>query len=207
MNIVNKEYQQVLSNAFSKHYKDDSDVWTDHIEARIIPFLIKGQIRFNSQSNVLDIGCGQGNDLEVYSPIVNRVDGVDLFRHNYWDSVSNEFSNVNFHYGDFLSINLPSTYNLIVDNGCFHHQHHSNWQAYLNKIRKIIADDGDFVVSTFADENTLTYQDENNRIHHYLTDNELEEIMHKYDFTIVNNIFIYRPKFDNYLRVSFCKPI
>lgn len=44
-----ENYQDILTRAFNHHYNNETDVWTQDIGMRILPLLVKGELRFNPQ--------------------------------------------------------------------------------------------------------------------------------------------------------------
>ncbi len=205
MNSEAANYQDILTRAFNHHYNSETDVWTQDIGMRILPLLVKGKLRFGPETRLLDIGCGSGLDVGVYSPQCLSVEGVDLFAHPEWPKSEAVFKNVEFKHGDFLNLALEGDYHIIVDNGCFHHQQQSDWPAYLVKIGRLLRETGTLVLSTFCDDKRTSYTDDNQRIHHYFTDEEFAGLLQENHFKIVDNLYIYRPRYDNYYRISFCK--
>ncbi|MDR0806725.1 MAG: class I SAM-dependent methyltransferase [Enterobacteriaceae bacterium] len=207
-NMSNKisTYQDILKHAFNLHYINKSDVWTRDIGMRILPLLVKGRLRFGTETRILDIGCGSGLDAQIYSSLCHSVVGIDLFSHPEWIDIMKNFNNVTFKNGDFLSMDkLSENYHIIIDNGCFHHQQASDWSVYLAKIEQLLNVTGTLVLSTFFDEQSATYIDSNQRIHHYLSNKDLINLMQKYNFRVIDNIYIYRQHHDNYYRISFCR--
>ena len=202
---VSENYHSVIEKAFQRHYSEQSDVWTTDIGMRVLPLLIQGQLRLSAESRVLDIGCGSGLDTLVYGDLSQQVTGVDIFDHPEWRQIENTHSHIRFIHGNFLSCPLEGPYDVIIDNGCFHHQTEESLAHYLAKIHHLLPAHGHFVLSTFSDRLKSTYIDDYQRIHHYFSDEALSAILTEARFTILMTLFIYRPKYGNYYRISFCQ--
>ncbi|HFO2533758.1 TPA: cyclopropane-fatty-acyl-phospholipid synthase family protein [Yersinia enterocolitica] len=205
MNNEPENYQDILTRAFNQHYNTETDVWTQDIGMRILPLLVKGKLRFGPETRLLDIGCGSGEDIPIYCALCKEVIGIDIYAHPQWETLSTRYTNLNFHHGDFLSYEAEGQYRLVVDNGCFHHQDEANWLAWLTKIQQLLTKDGHFVLSTFCDDNQISYTDGYQRQHHYFSDKRLEELLSFAGFSVTDTIYIYRPKYANYYRISFCR--
>lgn len=198
-------YLDVLKCAFNKHYSEQSDVWTHDAEMRSFPALIQGLLKLNSASSVLDIGCGSGKDVECFARLFASVTGLDLYPHEYWQVVSQCHSNARFYRTDFLSYSRDEKYDLIVDNGCFHHQHPEHRSAYLKKIAYLMNKHAYFALSTFKNPDIEERVDANGRLHKYFSDADLQNILSSVGFQIVNQFDIYRAHKKDYYRLSFCE--
>jgi len=198
-------YLDVLKCAFDKHYSEQSDVWTNDPEMRSFPALIQGLLKLDPACSVLDIGCGSGQDVEYFAQLFSSATGLDLYPHHYWQIVSQRHSNAIFHRADFLSYFCDQKYDLIVDNGCFHHQHPEHQSAYLKKITCLLNKDGYFALSTFKNPNIEERVDANGRLHKYFSDADLLNILSSVGFQLVHQFDIYRARKKDYYRLSFCE--
>lgn len=198
-------YLKVLKCAFNKHYSEQSDVWTNDPEMRSFPALIQGLLKLNPACRVLDIGCGAGKDVEYFARLFASVTGLDLYAHDYWQIVSQRHSNARFHRSDFLSYSCDEKYDLIVDNGCFHHQHPEHQSAYLKKIASLMNKNGYFALSTFKSRDIEARVDANGRLHKYFSDGDLQNILSSSGYQVTNQFDIYRAHKKDYYRLSFCK--
>lgn len=199
-----KNYKQTVKNAFQRHYDENSDVWTHDIGMRVLPLLVQGKLNINKGHRVLDIGCGSGADALVYSQLCKEVIGVDICHHSDWNEIQNNTDNINFKDTDYINFSNDLPFDVIVDNGCLHHQLKDDLSAYLKKIRLSLTPGGYFVASTFCDHIKSSYIDDFNRIHHYFTNDEINEHLNNAALRVIDTIFIYRPKYNNYYRISFC---
>ncbi|MEQ9899754.1 class I SAM-dependent methyltransferase [Pectobacterium punjabense] len=204
--LNSKDYNMVIEQAFQQHYTEQSDVWTTDIGMRILPLLIQGKLRLSGHCRVLDIGCGSGLDTLIYSELSSQVTGIDIYDHPEWWSIQEKFDNITFYRANFLQHPIDE-YDLVIDNGCFHHQANENLLTYLLKVKEILSDNGHFILSTFYDPATLTYVDNYERIHHYFSDQDIEQKLNSAGFNIMDTVYIYRKRYKNYYRISFCKKI
>lgn len=204
--IEETDYQNILKSAFSCHYQESSDKWTEDAELRSIPSLIQGYLKLvNNNLEVLDLGCGAGKDVEYFAKLGNSVLGLDICHHDNWETIKSFFNRVDFICNDFMQVKLEPKFNLILDSGCFHHQHPNHYVKYLNKIYSLLSIDGDFVISTFKSNDNHTNIDNKGRLHKHFDDIELNHILTSCDFEIVNQIDIYRIKKKEYYRLTFSR--
>ncbi len=203
MNFNN--YQKILFKAFSKHYKENSDVWTEQTEMRIIPALIQGKLKLNAHARLLDIGCGGGDDAIFFSKIVSQVIGIDIVEHKRWADINQHYKNIKLIRSDFSELKNLNQFEVILDNGCLHHQLPSNYNNYLKTVSKSLAADGWYVLTTFNDLNSHVEVDNNQRLHKYFADNELKELLLSNELIIKDQLDIYRQEKNNFYRISYIK--
>lgn len=201
-----KSYLGVLHDAYRRHYTERTDVWTDDLAMRCVPPLVQGRLKLAPSARVLDIGCGSGRDVAYFSHIVAAVVGIDILPHPDWDEIVEEHGpRVRFSVGDFLSYRSTERYDLVLDNGCFHHQHEADHTAYLEKAGEILSPGGWFVISTFKNPALDEFIDGNGRIHKYFGNGELHDKLAAAGFEVTAEIEIYRVVKQDAYRLSFCR--
>jgi SAM-dependent methyltransferase len=205
MNFHPNEYLFILDHAFRKQYGEQTDEWTNDPQLRVFPAFIQGQLNLPLTTSALDIGCGAGYDAEYFANIYANVVGVDIYEHANWTNILERKPNVYFERVDFLSYSRPQTFDLILDNGCFHHQHEKSFAPYLRKISDLMSKGGYFSLSTFKNPKAQTFLDANGRIHHYFSDTELHLILGNYGFKVIAEYSIYRVKQRDFYRLTYCR--
>jgi len=207
MEIEPTQYLTVLSSAYRKQYDEVSDEWTNDPQMRTFPALIQGMLKLPPTARALDVGCGSGRDAEYFGGIYASVTGLDIYRHAYWDEVTSRLPNVRFQCVDLLSYAGGETYDVILDNGCFHHQHPEHHVMYLRKVRSLLDPSGCFAISTFKNPSVSELIDQNGRLHLYFTDASLHELLGAAGFRVMSDFDTYRAKKRDYYRLTFCRPI
>lgn len=197
-----KQYLDTLYKAFAKHYHENTDVWSNDSEMRSTPAIIQGQLKLPDTIHALDIGCGAGLDTEYFSQIYATATGIDLHKHNNWDFITKANKNIEFYAMDFLSFKPKRKYHLILDNGCFHHQHPDSYQLYLNRIANLLAQRSYLILSTFKNNELSELIDSNGRLHKYFTDKELRQHFTNAGYQLVQEFDIYRKRHNDYYRLS-----
>ncbi|MGG2182696.1 class I SAM-dependent methyltransferase [Bacillus altitudinis] len=91
-------------------------------------------------ASVLDIGCGNGRALEHLQGL-SAYTGIDLYEHEEWQGLKKRKEvPVHFYHQDFMSWSMNQgrelTFDLILDHGCFHHQHPDDHERYLKQISR-----------------------------------------------------------------------
>lgn len=199
------QYRHRLPEIFKARYSNNNDEWTDDISMRALPYLVQGKLQLGRNISLLDIGCGKGNDIAVYSSFYDKTTGIDIVSHDAWVKI--EPKNIFFICDYFQEHIFDEKYDLIIDNGCMHHQTLEEMGEYLDKIKAILKKSGNLVISSFYSKEGGSIMDDERRLHHYFTDKYLSGLLNEHGFTNSEDIFLYRPKYDNYYRILFCKAI
>lgn len=144
------EYPSILVQSFERWYASGRDAWSTEqaMRAMIAPIL---QAR-TARLKVLDIGTGRGADAARLAEVGHIVTAMDLCRLPEWDAIEASIvPPVTFIQQDFLEWDGPGPFDVVLDNGCFHHQHADNVELYLGRIRGLLAPGGVFALSVFHD--------------------------------------------------------
>ena len=143
MQFLRSYYDDLYSkNPLNLRNKKSNDAIAERLEQLMLE---------SKPKSALDIGCGQG-DLVVFlakNGIASH--GIDLAANPLWDSVPPDArDNASFSAGSFLDAPIRGQYDLIIDSGCFHHQHPDVRIAYLTKIAGLLRPEtGVFLLSIF----------------------------------------------------------
>lgn len=205
-------YLDTLKAAFTRHYEERSDVWTEDPAMRVVPALIEGQLKLAGRESsksiqVLDLGCGQGLDSAWFANVYGRVTGVDLYPHAYWPTLREQYQNLSLVEADVLAYRSSERYELIVDNGCFHHQHPELYIAYLQHVKGFMAPGGTLVLNTFKNPGYTSRVDLNGRLHRYFSDQELYGLLALAGLDVFQETDIYRVRHGDYYRLSFVQRV
>lgn len=199
------DYQQTLKSAFDRHYITGTDVWSADQEMRCFPPLIQGALKLGPDAVTLDIGCGTGADTSYFSSIYQLAIGIDIVEHANWKRILQKFPNVQFIATTFQDFHPNLRFDLILDNGCFHHQHPEVRVAFLDKTKSLLRPGGHFALSTFKCDTIDEFWDDHGRLHKYFKDRELHDLLTSAGFAIVEEMNIFRRRTNNYYRFTLCK--
>ena len=204
--VDSRNYIHVLRRAYAKHYGERSDVWTGDPAMRCVPALAQAELELPASARALDVGCGTGCDAAYLAARFGTVVGIDMVPHPSWDRMVQEHRpRLTFGATDLLSYESADRYDLVLDNGCFHHQHEHDHIPYLRRAASLLGAGGWFVLSTFKNAAVAEYVDGNGRIHSYFTDDELHEKLDAAGVAVVRERDIPRPGRDDHYRLSFCQ--
>lgn len=206
---VETSYQDFLRSSFEVHYKSGTDVWTQDRSLHAIAQFANHFMP--KEGNVLDVGTGRGRDASYFLCKGHRVCGVDLLE---TEEVGHLKKNSKFHFrlGHFQDLNLQHRFDVVLDNGSFHHQDPLDFEKYLKNIFLHLKAGGHFIVSVYTPFNETA---EGKAGH--LADGrkgrsfslwELRSLVESVGFEFVESKrFLHESGTSYYLAASFRKPI
>lgn len=207
MDIGRRAYFDVLKNAFAKHYLEHTDEWTRDPAMRVFPALVQGHLKLPQTARVLDIGCGCGADVEYLAQVFSHAAGIDIHRHDDWVAIEGRRPNAKFHAAAFLDYAVDIPFDLVLDNGCLHHQHPDEYDHYLKHIAGLLSSNGYFALSTFKNDERDVFIDGNGRLHRYFDEGELHALLSAAGFHVFHEHDLYRITKGDYYRLSYARRI
>lgn len=198
-------YLDVLRRAFDKHYGEASDVWTTDAQMRGFPETIQARLGLPPATRVLDVGCGAGIDVEYFAGLYAEAVGIDLYPHPDWADVARRRPNARFVCSDLLGHAADTRYDLVFDNGCFHHQHPAHYRAYLQRVATLLGGAGHYVLSTFKNPALNQHVDPNGRLHRFFADDELDAELGAAGLTAFDALEVWQPRRQELYRLTFCR--
>ena len=189
-------YQGNIKSAFAKRYKSGEDVWSKETAMAAASRFFVGHFH-HSAAMILDIGAGVGRDVEFYARHGHSVVGLDLIGCENWGNIEQRFSgHVSFLVGCFPDIELSERFNVICDNGCFHHQHPEKWLGYFSRIWELLHPEGLFCVNLFASEKdvreTTQFLRPDGRLSKHFSFLEISNLLNANGFSVVDYTLIDR---------------
>jgi SAM-dependent methyltransferase len=185
-------YQKVLAEAFERHYREGSDVWSSDCQSEETTRLaLQAALRHTGRPSleVLDIGCGNGRHVREFAGgTASRYVGVDLYAHDDWPlrAAEAEFP-VRFVQSDFLAWAKEdeTLFDLILDCGCFHHQHPDDQGVYLQEVARKLRPDGLFSAVVWAEPFREGNVDDYGRYHFYFSPQSIGELLARHGLRAV----------------------
>lgn len=147
-------------SVYASRYATGRDSWSNEQALRsIVPGALEqglGIPESGTEMRALDLGAGRGHDARA---LLNRgwsVVGVDLVEVPEWEILTAAFpGRVRFLRAAEHEVPVEPGYDLIVDNGCFHHQPVPDQPGYLTRVAGRLAPGGLVLMSVFgAEEDT-----------------------------------------------------
>ena len=104
---------------------------------------------------LLDLGCGEGRHAIAAAQAGFRAVGIDyeplaLERARSFARAA-QIKNITFRLADIFSLPFPSSsFDIVLDYGCLHHQRKSDWPGYKTSVLHVLKRHGFFVLSVFS---------------------------------------------------------
>ena len=128
--------------------------------------------------NILDIGCGRDlKSLKFFKQ--HTFLGVDIVDNNI-------FPKKFFIHGNFLTLDFTQKFDLILDNGCFHHQKEKELEKYLKKIHETLSINGHFSCCTWTSSFQRSDLNDKRDNHYYESVDKMELILKKVNLHILS---------------------
>ena len=106
---------------------------------------------------LLDIGCGEGRHSIAAARLGFNVTAVDYeplaLKHARRRARNNQVAGIRFREANVFRLPLPdSSFDVVLDYGCLHHQKKSDWPPYVTGILRVLKPRGFYVLSVFSPE-------------------------------------------------------
>ncbi len=146
-------YLNKMRATFENRYEKGKDVWSQDAALRSNAGRILKWIKPKSGINVLDIGAGPALDAPAFLELGCKYTAIDLVKHPAWNLLKANYPH------QFLSLDIAfqeltetqiQTYDLIFENGCFHHQRPEDLSSFLNCTRELLKNNGHFSLCVYT---------------------------------------------------------
>lgn len=147
-----------IENYYKKIYsleKPSEHEWTAGTAGpELVNMIYKKQIK--PKSKILEIGCGLGTEsifLALRGMNVTAIDISDSAIKTAKQLADIYKVNVNWKVGNILNSSFEEDkFDVITDQGCFHHLTDDERRIYLHQVQKILKPDGMFILRCFSDK-------------------------------------------------------
>lgn len=179
-------------------YAANEDIWSQQEAMRsVINEII---IEQTSWHRVLDIGCGRGADLERLLDHAHEAIGVEPIETLEMKSLVKKAKGRLTHLIDlFPSDKIEGTFDLILDNGCLHHEDINNFPKYFEKINQISLSNTVFYLNVFRapskEQHLNTYLLRDGRQIHLFHEDVCGDFFCKFGWLVQKQIKIPNPDF------------
>ena len=143
-----REYRDFLDQYYASLYADGSDNNRNHHCTTAIIEYLEQAPGPSSPLTCMDIGFGRGSLLKYFVSRGWRATGVEIARTEYQTCLEG-LPGLDLFFGGYLDFATDDTFDLVVDNGTFHHQHPDDQTAYLRRVADQLAVGGRFLLSTY----------------------------------------------------------
>lgn len=166
--------------AYAERYASGRDTWSTEEALRAIVPTALAWLAAVPPGSALDLGAGRGQDAALLLARGWSVLGVDLVLVPEWDHLTAAFpGRARFWQGAEHSVPVEPRYDLIVDNGCFHHQPVPDQPGYLARAASRLTPAGLLLLTVFGaeDEAGEVVVTGDGRSSRFFTHDELRQIL------------------------------
>jgi len=158
------EYMLCSNRQYTCGYWKPNTITLEEAQQNKIKLLIdKLQIPEDTEMNILDIGCGWGGltySINLRYPKC-KLEGISISQEqiNYANNkYAKNNNNLKYYYCDYRDLpNKNKKYDRIISVGMFEHVGLKNFDIFFDTCKKIITDDGIFVLHTITKQTRSTY--------------------------------------------------
>jgi len=131
-------YTRQLVDSFRERYQCGRDSWTEEpAMARVAEILLASLPP--GPHRVLDVGTGRGRDVELFLRAGHQATGLDIVSVPEWQALRERWGTaVTLVESPFTAFRCDLPFTAVLDNGCFHHQHPSEYATYLAHMRDLM---------------------------------------------------------------------
>lgn len=205
-----EKYISSLRSYYIQLYSDNPVCSRGYLNLQAIKAFYPELTKNRPVASMLDIGCAQGELTGFFANMGIAATGVDIVANPLWEGQREIFDgNVSYICGDFMEVELDGCFDLVVDSGCFHHQHPDVQSEYLRKIRRLMTSThGQFLLTLFEAQSNL--EDfgvrvlRDGRYAHKVTEESVTGILHDHDFEVLKTMRIPRENGEPYSILVHC---
>ncbi|MDF3290477.1 class I SAM-dependent methyltransferase [Streptomyces silvisoli] len=205
-------YRRIVRDSFEHWYQAGKDSWTGApTNDKVTDFsTANAPLPVHGTRRVLDVGCGRGHQtVQLAERLDADVVGLDLL--DVWDARRPAHGTARFRQGDFLSF-AEGPVDLLVDNGCLHHQRREEWPGWVEHGRALLRPGGVWVVSCFLSPTAEVVAKPlaDGRLNWWLTESAVTELFARSGLTatqrtVIDRQFNYQGHWLKYLALAFVR--
>lgn len=149
---MNKETVDFYNQAYQSKNGIQLEWTAGTANPELVKMVYEGKIPVKSK--ILEVGCGLGTESVFLAARGMNVTAMDLSETAV--DVGRKLADlygvqVNWIAGDLLKSDLKEEFDIITDQGCFHHMHEEERPVYLQKILQYLKPGGTLILRAFSD--------------------------------------------------------
>lgn len=132
-------------NKWDLIYLKKETPWDSGTAEPIVIDLIR---KMKKKGEVVDLGCGSGNESIALAKLGFSVMGYDISKLAVKEAKkkARNLENVKFHVSDVLKISTDKKFDIVLDKACFHFIKPNKRKLYVKKVYSLLKDEGFFAL-------------------------------------------------------------
>jgi len=210
---MNEKHEKMIES-FKKRYTYGLDSWTkqSYLKDCITVFLEKYSDRHFPE--VFEVGIGSGISSEQILERDSHLTGIDVAQNDNWPQLKEKWGNkFNAYEADIINYTTDLRYDLIIDNGCFHHLEPSLYEITLHNVYQLMHVNSIYFLAVFKEtdpdviEGHTELIDAGTRRCKFFTSDEITALLENHSFRVSDQILVPRNFGDTEVIVCVCEKI
>ncbi|KDN98502.1 MULTISPECIES: class I SAM-dependent methyltransferase [Pseudomonas] len=183
-------YRKALDTSFVHRYSHGEDEWSWDIGMARAARIFLAALGDRPDQRILDVGVGRGRDASELIQAGHRVTGLDIVENSSWPLLRKRWGErlelLNSALQDWQPVD-GRQFDAVLDNGCFHHQHPDEWDAYLAHMRSHVRQGGLIALNVFGVDSSNPVpgwrEMDNQRQGYFFTEQGIRDTLESYGLT------------------------
>ncbi len=188
-----------MIDSFRKRYAFGLDTWSNYSYLRECIRVFLEKYENYGIKKVFEVGIGSAISSEQILEKGYALTGIDVVENKNWQTLKEKWNGqFSASVGDIISYRSDEKYDLVIDNGCFHHLEPDLYEATLKNIAQLLTADGLFFLAVFKEANSEAAEghvemiDAGARRCKFFTEPEIEALLAANGFTQVDTLLVPR---------------
>lgn len=192
LDYLNKH--ELMKESYVKRYLHNLDTWSNYDYLKdCVNLLFTKYASVMYQKSVFEIGIGSGISSEFILKNGFMLTGIDIVEHKNWRNLKVQYGErFRSLVGDIFLFDMQNEkFDIVMDNGCFHHFETELYLPALNKVQDLLIDNGYFFLTVFEEPNEelvqghVEYLDGGKRRCKFFKEQEISDLLNVNNFDLL----------------------